>query len=148
MNNVLKTEKETIAAGVEFAKILKPGDVVLLYGELGSGKTTFVKGIAQGLGIKETITSPTFTLMNIYKINNQQLTVNNLVHMDTYRLKNSDELKAIGAEDYIGDPNTITVIEWPEKIEEMLKSTRTRSVYFEHAPDGRKIKSSKEAGLF
>jgi tRNA threonylcarbamoyladenosine biosynthesis protein TsaE len=161
MDKLLKTEKETIKAGAEFAERLKPGDIVLLHGELGSGKTTFVKGIAQGLGIKKTITSPTFSLMNIYKLPppsrgggqgegdySKPLSPTlspkgrgglKLCHIDTYRLKNADELRAIGAQDYIGDPETITVIEWPEKIEEILPPTKTKSVHFEHVANGRKI---------
>ncbi|MEK7102320.1 MAG: tRNA (adenosine(37)-N6)-threonylcarbamoyltransferase complex ATPase subunit type 1 TsaE [Patescibacteria group bacterium] len=67
-STILKNEQATIDAGAAFAKKLRGGDIVLLHGELGAGKTTFVKGIAKGLGIKENITSPTFTLMGVYNL--------------------------------------------------------------------------------
>ncbi len=103
---------------------------MLLHGELGAGKTTFTKGIAQGLDIKDQITSPTFTLMNVYKNGR-------LVHIDTYRLKNAQELIDIGAEDYIGNPDSISVIEWPEKIKKLLTTKRFISVHLDHGENGR-----------
>lgn len=90
MEFISHTEQETIAWGKLLAQQLKSGDILCLYGELGAGKTTLVKGIAAGLGIEKTITSPTFTLMNIYSTKNNQIT--QLVHIDTYRLKNEEEL--------------------------------------------------------
>jgi len=111
---ILKTEQATIKAGSAFAKKLHGGDVVLLYGELGAGKTTFAKGIAKGLGIKNTITSPTFTLIGVYQIPPRNPSTrrpgrlaqddtigagHQLCHIDTYRLKDVQELRAIGAED-------------------------------------------------
>lgn len=111
---------------------LQGGDVILLYGELGSGKTTFVKGLAEGLGITKNITSPTFTLMNIYKVQSPESRVQSLVHIDTYRLKNEHELIAIGAEDYIGEPDIVTVIEWPEKIMGLLKNKKVVNLTFDH----------------
>lgn len=142
---ILKTEQATVDAGAAFAKTLRGGDIVLLHGELGAGKTTFVKGVAKGLGIKETITSPTFTLMGVYPIPNGIASSHRgdaprndkrLCHIDTYRLKNVDELRAIGAEDYIGEPHTITIIEWPEKIKSMLTEEKTISLSFAHEKDG------------
>jgi len=151
---ILKTEQATIKAGSAFAKKLHGGDVVLLYGELGAGKTTFAKGIAKGLGIKNTITSPTFTLMGVYQIPPRNPSTrrpgrlaqddtigagHQLCHIDTYRLKDVQELRAIGAEDYIGDPHTITIIEWPEKIADLLADKKTKAVYFQHHKGRRTI---------
>ena len=158
----LKNEQETIRAGADFAHTLRGGDIVLLHGELGAGKTTFAKGIAKGLGVKENITSPTFTLMGVYPIPSGEISrlrpasraqglrllgprgaarddkvgVRQLCHIDTYRLKNVDELRAIGVEDYLGEPNTITIIEWPEKIKPLLKGKKIISLTFAHEKDG------------
>ena len=118
------TKNETIEVGKEVGKILKSGDVVLLHGDLGAGKTTLVKGIAKALKIKENIVSPTFTLMQTYKIEKKS-DIKNLVHIDTYRLENEEELIEIGIEDYLGDSSTICLIEWPEKLTSLLKNKKT-----------------------
>ena len=125
-----KSEAETIEIGKEIATGLKPGDIVCLYGDLGAGKTTLVKGLALGLGVKDTITSPTFTLMNIYRGQTTQL-----IHIDTYRLKEEQELVDIGVEDYLGVPDTICVIEWPEKIAGLLKNKKTLDITIQHTKD-------------
>ena len=107
-----------------------------LYGDLGAGKTTLTKGIAEGLGVKETITSPTFALMNVYNIKTlKRENKKTLVHIDTYRLKNEQELIDIGAEDYLGDKDTICIIEWPEKISTLLQNKKTISVEIEHVEE-------------
>jgi tRNA threonylcarbamoyladenosine biosynthesis protein TsaE len=98
------------------------GDVVLLSGELGAGKTTLSKAVAKAIGVKSDVTSPTFTLMNVYDVPNHTQNINQLVHIDTYRLKNEQELLDIGAVDYIGASGTITIIEWPEHIKKTLSS--------------------------
>ncbi len=113
--------RETEQFGIELSTKLKGGDIVLLSGNLGAGKTALVKGIAKGFGIKNTITSPTFTLMNVYPISLKPLAISQLIHIDTYRLKEEQELIEIGAEDYLGKPNTICLIEWPDKIEGLLQ---------------------------
>src|SRR3989338_892367 len=136
-----RSEQETISLGQELALKLKGGDIVALHGELGAGKTTLVKGIAAGLGVKDDILSPTFTLMNVYHLTT--LPPNHLttfVHIDTYRLKNEQELIEIGVEDYLGDPKTVCVIEWPEKIQKLLKGMKTTRVTLSHGADNeRKI---------
>ena len=146
---LLKTEKATIEAGKRFAEKLGGGDIVLLGGELGAGKTTFVKGMAEFFDIKKNITSPTFALMNVYDIKPRKILkqvqddkANKLIHVDTYRLKNEQELVDIGIEDYLGAPNTICVIEWPEKLQSLLKNKKTLKVNFEHSGDGRTINFS------
>jgi len=134
---LLKSEKATIETGKKFAAKLHGGDIVLLEGVLGAGKTTFVKGMAEFFDIKKKITSPTFALMNVYPVKPL-----NFVHVDTYRLKNEQELIDIGIEDYLGAPNTICVIEWPEKIKTLLKNKKTLKVKFEHSDGGREVKFS------
>lgn len=113
-----KNARETQKFGEEFALKIKGGGVVGLYGELGAGKTTFVQGVARGLGIKNRIISPTFVLVRRYKITSSKLQY--LWHVDLYRLGEIGEAKAIGIEEIMADPNNIVVIEWPEKIETIL----------------------------
>ncbi|WP_367881609.1 tRNA (adenosine(37)-N6)-threonylcarbamoyltransferase complex ATPase subunit type 1 TsaE [Lactobacillus sp. YT155] len=110
--NVKNTE-ETIELGKKIATSLKAGDVVLLDGELGAGKTTLTKGIAKGLDIDGNIKSPTFTLVREYR--NGRIP---LFHMDMYRLENSDPFE-VGIDEYLSESG-ICVIEWSEFITELL----------------------------
>lgn len=106
--------EETIAFGKEFGAKLKPGDVLCLEGDLGAGKTHFVKGVASFFGVKEEqVSSPTFTLINEY---NGTIPI---YHFDCYRLKSEQEALEIGAEEYFyGDG--ISIVEWPQKIGNLL----------------------------
>ncbi|MEK7589939.1 MAG: tRNA (adenosine(37)-N6)-threonylcarbamoyltransferase complex ATPase subunit type 1 TsaE [Patescibacteria group bacterium] len=104
--------------------------VVAMYGDLGSGKTTFVKAIASAFGIENTVTSPTFVIEKIYPIRtdgrsklsafNGTSQFENLIHIDAYRLKSGEELKSLGWEDISKNPKNIIFIEWPERIIEIL----------------------------
>ncbi len=144
MEIITKSHLETEQYGKKIAAKLMGGDIVLLSGDLGAGKTSLVKGIAKGLGIDKEITSPTFTLMDFYEINDKKISAKNFVHIDTYRLKDEKELWEIGVEDYLGKPDTICVIEWPEKITGLLKDKKTTLISFEHTqnPQQRKIRIS------
>ncbi len=112
------TEKETKDIAQKYAQSLKGGEVIGLKGKLGAGKTVFVKGLAKGLGVKETVASPTFVLMKIYDINNKK--IKHLVHIDAYRLTNSDDLESIGAYDYF-NKESVVIIEWPQRIPQLKK---------------------------
>jgi tRNA threonylcarbamoyladenosine biosynthesis protein TsaE len=103
--------------GSLFAKIFNGGDIILLSGELGAGKTTFISGIAEGLGLAENLSSPSFTILSIYRIGNKR----KLVHADFYRLNNIDEILNIGIEDYLYDRNSFVCIEWGDRIKDYLK---------------------------
>lgn len=137
----INNEQQMIDFGKNIASKLKGGDIVLLYGDLGAGKTTLTKGIAKYFGIDE-IVSPTFTLMQEYQVNKStSIEDNKFVHIDTYRLENKADLVEIGAEDYLGDEHTVCVVEWPEKIEELLISKKVIKIKIEHdEKNGRKIK--------
>jgi len=110
----------------KIAKSIKGGKVLALVGELGSGKTQFTKGLAEyysakggsASGGKINITSPTFVLLKPYKIENKK--ISRLVHVDCYRLDNAEELLAIGLDEFIENKNNLVVIEWAEKIKELL----------------------------
>ncbi len=130
MQIITKTTEETTEFGKNLAAQLNGGDILLLEGELGAGKTTLVKGLAAGLNIKYEITSPTFTLMNTYPVDLEK--IKNLVHIDTYRLKDEEELIEIGVEDYLGKPDTLCIVEWPEKIAKLLNDKKTTIVTIEH----------------
>jgi tRNA threonylcarbamoyladenosine biosynthesis protein TsaE len=120
LNQVIDThnEQETIEAGERFAHALKPGDVVALIGDLGSGKTRFVKGIARGLGVREQVTSPTFTILHEYTDGNMPV-----YHFDCYRMRSVRELDEFGFDDYIyGDG--VCLLEWADMIEERLPARR------------------------
>lgn len=124
MAKIIKTknEKETIKAAATFARKLKGGEIVALTGDLGAGKTVWVRGMAKALGIRETINSPTFVLMKCFSL--KQRGIRNFCHVDAYRLKDSSELSAIGLEDYLDEPDTVTVIEWAERAEKILKNRK------------------------
>lgn len=110
----IKCEDEMKALGLELARELEPGDVVALVGNLGTGKTTLSKYIAQGLGVTETLSSPTFNIVKEYRSGRLPL-----YHFDVYRLSCGDELVDIGAEDYLyGDG--VCLIEWADIVADIL----------------------------
>ena len=109
-----KNEAETEAVGTEFAKALPDGAVVALYGDLGAGKTAFVRGMARGMGIDARVSSPTFTIVNEY------LGARELYHFDMYRLASSDELFDIGWEDYL-NRGGVCAVEWSENVSDAFE---------------------------
>lgn len=135
MNKEIKliscSPEETISIGYEFAKELKAGDIVGLFGNLGSGKTQFVKGICGFFNVKDTVSSPTFIIVNeysgYYENPGNILRIN---HFDLYRLKNISELKEIGLESYVND-SSVCIIEWPEIADEFLRGNIMK-VYLYH----------------
>jgi len=112
---VTKNPTETQQVAEKLASFLHGGDVITLEGDLGAGKTTFTKGLAKGLGVKRTISSPTFTIIKEYQGKYP------FYHMDVYRLENSDE--DIGFDEYFHG-NGITVVEWAQFVEEFLPEDR------------------------
>ena len=114
MKYVSESESDTYKIAAEFSGTLKGGEIVLLGGELGAGKTAFVKGLAAALGITDEITSPTFTLMNTYK---GTLT---LYHFDVYRLHNGEEAYAAGLTEFFGEAGSVSCIEWWENITDAI----------------------------
>lgn len=110
---VSNSEEETKIFAKTFAKDLKKGDVIVLSGDLGSGKTKFVEGILSYYGMENEISSPTFTIVNEYRCDTE-----NIYHFDVYRLENSDEFYAIGGEEYF--QKGICFIEWGEIVEDIL----------------------------
>ncbi|MBX7067185.1 MAG: tRNA (adenosine(37)-N6)-threonylcarbamoyltransferase complex ATPase subunit type 1 TsaE [Parachlamydiales bacterium] len=124
----LKSAEETLAFGAFIAKHIEKNTILALTGNLGAGKTTFVQGLAQGLGILEPIQSPTFILLNVYE---------GLAHFDLYRLKNAEDFRSLGFEEYFDQ--MICAIEWPDRIQELLPS-KTIHIHFEYDQGGRTAK--------
>jgi tRNA threonylcarbamoyladenosine biosynthesis protein TsaE len=124
------SEKQTFNLGKKIAKQLKGGETIALIGELGAGKTVLIKGLAAGLGIKKTITSPTFVLMKLHTTDKhgQARTSTDkikwLCHVDAYRLKSGQDLIDIGLKDWLGQSDTVTVIEWADRIKEVLPKNK------------------------
>lgn len=114
MTYISKSEQETERIGSEFAASLPGGTVVAMYGDLGAGKTAFVRGMAQGLGIPQRVTSPTFTIVNEYEGGRLPL-----FHFDMYRLRDADDLFDIGWEDFLRRGG-ICAVEWSENIRDAL----------------------------
>ena len=106
---------ETQALGQKLASRLAPGDVIAYFGDLGAGKTAFTRGLAQGLGITDPVTSPTYTIVNEYLSGRIPL-----FHFDMYRLSSSDELFDIGWEDYLSRGG-VCAVEWSENVEDALQ---------------------------
>ncbi len=106
MKFVCKTLEDTYALAQKLACTLKGGEIILLTGDLGAGKTAFTKGLAAALGVKEVVTSPTFTFMKSYK---GRLTLH---HYDMYRVTDASELYELGLEEYLGDKEGVCAIEW------------------------------------
>ncbi len=110
----IENEQSAREFGKELAQRLKPGDVLALIGDLGTGKTTLTRYIAEGLGVTEQVTSPTFTIVREYTSGRLPL-----YHFDVYRLSGGEELFETGAEEYF-DAGGVCVIEWADRIAEVL----------------------------
>ena len=110
---ISRNPEDTFRVAADLARELRPGDVLALHGELGSGKTTLVQGLARALGIERPVNSPTFTLINEYRGSCP------LFHIDLYRVRGSAEAMDLGLDEYLFG-NGITAIEWAERITELL----------------------------
>jgi tRNA threonylcarbamoyladenosine biosynthesis protein TsaE len=124
---IAKNLEETQKIASDFIKTLCQGlsltsgssaTTVGLYGELGSGKTSFTQGVAKALDIAENVVSPTFVIEKIYELKNQNFS--HLIHIDAYRLEKSSELLHLGWQEIIADPKNLILIEWPERVADIM----------------------------
>ena len=159
---ITRSFQETQKVGEEFASILKGGEVLALYGDLGSGKTTFMQGLAKGLGITRNIISPTFIIMRSYLITDHSgkpkarpesekkegswtsqddgFSAKNLYHIDLYRIESEKDVEGLGLLELMNQPENIVAIEWPDKIESTLPEKRI-NIYFDYqGEDKREIR--------
>lgn len=126
---------ETLAIGARLGRLLEPGDFIALTGDLGAGKTQFVKGLAIGLDIcsAEPVTSPTYTLLNIHEGRFP------LYHFDLYRLEGEDDILSLGFEEYIKG-NGACVVEWAERLGTLMPEERLSVIIFQEGTDNRLIR--------
>ena len=115
MQYITNSPAETEAIGAALGKIINPGTVIAYRGDLGAGKTAFTRGLARGLGCREIVTSPTYTIVNEYLGGRVPL-----FHFDMYRLRSSDDLFDIGWEDYL-DRGGVCAVEWSENVDDALE---------------------------
>ena len=147
MENILsivtKSENETMLVGEKLAKSVGKGVVFTLVGDLGSGKTHFVKGFVKGLGSTELVTSPTFTLLNVYE--NGRVAV---YHFDMYRLENLSEAQELGFDEYfdLKSLDGIVLVEWPEKVKGLIKCPHIQISITRQGDNDRKIIVSSMGG--
>ena len=116
MEYITNSPSETEAVGVALARVLQPGTVIAYRGDLGAGKTAFTRGLAKGLGVKERVTSPTYTIVNEYLGGRMPL-----FHFDMYRLASSDDLWDIGWEDYL-ERGGVCAVEWSENVDDAMEN--------------------------
>lgn len=119
---ISKSEEDTINFANDFAKNLKVGDIIILSGELGSGKTKFTQGVLKYFGLENEISSPTFTIVNEYDAPKFKI-----YHFDLYRLEDADEFYAIGGEEYL--QTGLCIFEWGEMIENIIQDDYIRITF-------------------
>jgi tRNA threonylcarbamoyladenosine biosynthesis protein TsaE len=140
MEFITKSARETQKLGEKIGNNLKSGGLICLYGDLGSGKTTFIQGLAKGLGVKKRVLSPSFILMRQYLKSNTKNQKLDFFHIDLYRIQNEKEAESLGLKELWSDPKNVIAIEWPEKIESILLEKRV-NIHFEYVGENeRKIK--------
>ena len=139
MEIITHSERETEEAGAAFAAGIPDGTVVAMYGELGAGKTAFVRGMAQGMGLDCRVNSPTFTIVNEY------LGARTLLHFDMYRLGSADELWDIGWDDYLSR-GAVCAVEWSENVADAFTGDEI-TVRFEKLSDTDRASRLKGAGF-
>lgn len=122
-----KSPEETFNLGKKNTTGLHGGDILTLSGELGAGKTVFIKGLASSFGIKQTVRSPSFNLMKIYKLSGQKK-IKQFVHLDCYRLRSAQEMIDIGLLEHLGAADTVCAIEWPKSIFKILKKFKIKKI--------------------
>ena len=130
-----RSAAQTRTLGEQLAGRLQAGDVVILQGELGAGKSELTRGIAKGLGVTETVTSPSFTILNVYESGRCPL-----YHFDWYRLESADELYELGLDEYLGGDG-IAVVEWAERCPEALPEKTIRIRLETTGEESRRIES-------
>ena len=127
---ISRSREQTQAFATEYAKSLKGGDIVLLDGDMGAGKTVFAKGVAQGLGVQEEVTSPTYAYMNDYD--------GRLFHYDCYRIESVEQAERLGLADYF-DMGGVCLIEWSQNISPLLPSGCKRVIIKKISENEREI---------
>ncbi|HEY4500755.1 MAG TPA: tRNA (adenosine(37)-N6)-threonylcarbamoyltransferase complex ATPase subunit type 1 TsaE [Candidatus Paceibacterota bacterium] len=141
MQKLIRTLAELEAEAARFARELVPRNtgatLVTLSGELGAGKTAFVKAVARALGVEEVVTSPTFVLEKVYLLSDQ--TFKRLIHIDAYRLERGVDLAPLGFDELMKDPGNLILLEWPENVANALPTPTARLSFVVNSDDSRTI---------
>lgn len=132
---------ETRDLGRRLAQLLRPGDVLLLYGDLGAGKSELTRGIARGLGVTGPVASPSFTILNVYDEGRMPL-----YHFDWYRLNSAEELYEMGMDEYLGGDG-VAVVEWPTQCPEAIPETNLTITLTPGEGDAREITMEPHGGF-
>jgi len=127
MKQEIATEEEMYNFAKSVLLNLESRNIIFLYGDLGSGKTTFTKGLAKYLGVTDTVTSPTFVLCKEYNIENSKFS--KLVHLDLYRLEKEQDALDIGILEYVDNRNNLVVVEWPEILDKSFFDSFNNSIF-------------------
>jgi len=135
MTQITCTIEETHLLAESLAATIKPGQLIALRGDLGSGKTAFTKGFAKALGIKQHITSPTFLIVKTYEVVRDD--IRKLYHLDLYRLESEEEIKGIGITEILKDPYGVVIVEWAERMGGLLPKDRI-DIYLEYIDEGKR----------
>ena len=134
--HISTSEEETEALGAALARELAPGSIVLLCGDLGAGKTVFSRGFARGLGVTEPVSSPTYTIVQEYELP----TGNRLYHMDLYRIADERAALGFGVDEFLSEPGSFSLVEWPERIKGLLPDTTIRVELTHRSENEREIR--------
>jgi tRNA threonylcarbamoyladenosine biosynthesis protein TsaE len=116
---ITKNEQATFDLGKKLGRQCVGGEVFMLVGDLGAGKTKLLQGLAVGLGVKDKVNSPTFNILKVYKIVSRARRLRTFCHIDAYRLNSGADLIALGVEEYFSSPETVTAVEWAEKVRDI-----------------------------
>lgn len=135
---ITNSDKETKDLGRNFAKDIKLGDTLVFFGNLGSGKTTFIQGLAKGLGIEKRIISPTFIIVRHYNLHPNR----SFYHVDLYRTETKNDLLGLGLDQILKEKNSIVTIEWGEKLGELMPEKRIE-IKLKNLGDKREISIEK-----
>lgn len=133
---ITQNTRETYLLGQRLGKTLQKPAILCLYGELGSGKTTFIQGLAAGLGIKKRIVSPTFIFIRNYLLDNQKIATC-FYHLDLYRLVNISDCRFLGIKEILDNQGQVVVIEWADKIRRILPKKRL-DLYFKYLEENKR----------
>jgi len=138
----IKNAKEMAAFAARYAGVLRGGDIIGLVGDLGAGKTTFMQGLAAAFGVRKPVRSPTFILMQVFKCSAavcKKSGIAQICHIDAYRLKDENELFAIGFEDYADRRDTIILIEWADRLPSVQWLDHYQEIRFAYGEDGERV---------
>ncbi|AJC48595.1 tRNA (adenosine(37)-N6)-threonylcarbamoyltransferase complex ATPase subunit type 1 TsaE [Allofrancisella guangzhouensis] len=135
MKKIVSNEEQMLSLAAEYSKNLQTNKIIFLHGDLGSGKTTFVKGVLKALGYKGNVKSPTYTLVESYEFKDFSI-----YHFDLYRISDPEELEWIGIRDYFNE-KSICFIEWPDKGKDFLPKASS-NIYIKHLAEKREVEIS------